>query len=102
MIPALVLLFVIGGLVAYVVTLYNGLIAVKNNVDKAWANIDVLLKQRHDELAALLEVCKGYMKYEGETLLRVTQARSAYDQAATVDQKVRASADLSSALGRLI
>ena len=50
LIPWLILLFVIGGAVAYVVTLYNGLIAVKNNVDKAWANIDVLLKQRHDEL----------------------------------------------------
>jgi LemA protein len=98
----LLVLFLAVGAVTYLVTLYNGLIAVKNNVDKAWANIDVLLKQRHDELPALIEVCKGYMKYEGETLLRVTQARSAYDQAATVDQKVRASTDLTSALGRLI
>ena len=65
----------------------NGLIAVKNNVDKAWANIDVLLKQRHDELPNLLEVCKGYMKYEGDTFQRITQARSAYSQATTVDRK---------------
>jgi LemA protein len=101
-IPLLLLLFVVGGIVAYIVTLYNGLIAVKNNVDKAWANIDVLLKQRHDELPNLLEVCKGYMKYEGDTLQRVTQARNAYSQAATVDQKVQASADMTSALGRLI
>jgi LemA protein len=101
-IPLLLLLFVIGGAFAYVVTLYNGLIAVKNNVDKAWANIDVLLKQRHDELPNLIEVCKGYMKYEGETLLRVTAARAAYGQAATPDQKVAASAEMSSALGRLI
>jgi len=101
-IPVLLVLFVVGGALAYLVTLYNGLIAVKNNVDKAWANIDVLLKQRHDELPGLLEVCKGYMKYEGETLQRVTQARAAYSQAATVDQKVQASADMTSALGRLI
>lgn len=98
----LLVLFVACGTLAYVVMLYNGLVAVKNNVDKAWANIDVLLKQRHDELPALLDVCKGYMKYESDTLLRVTQARNAYAQAATVDQKVQASADLTSALGRLI
>jgi LemA protein len=98
----LLALFVIGGAIAYVVTLYNGLIAVKNNVDKAWANIDVLLKQRHDELPNLLEVCKGYMKYEADTLQRVTQARNAYAQAATVDQKVQASTDMTAALGRLI
>ena len=100
--PLLLILFVVGGGVAYIVTLYNGLIAVKNNVDKAWANIDVLLKQRHDELPNLLEVCKGYMKYEGETLQRVTQARTAYAQATTIDQKVQASADMTAALGRLI
>jgi len=101
-IPLLLLLFIVGGALAYLVTLYNGLISVKNNVDKAWANIDVLLKQRHDELPNLIEVCKGYMKYEGETLQRVTAARTAYAQAATVDQKVQASADMTAALGRLI
>jgi LemA protein len=98
----LFLLFVVVGAVAYLVTLYNGLIAVKNNVDKAWANIDVLLKQRHDELPNLIEVCKGYMKYEGETLQRVTAARAAYAQAGTVDEKVQASAGMTAALGRLI
>lgn len=98
----LLLLFVVGGAVAYVVTIYNGLIGVKNNVDKAWANIDVLLKQRHDELPNLIEVCKGYMKYEADTLQRVTLARNQFAAAVTVDQKTEASAALSSAVGRLI
>jgi len=98
----LFLLFVLGGAIAYLVTLYNGLVAVKNNVDKAWANIDVLLKQRHDELPNLIEVCKGYMKYEGETLERVTAARSAYAQARTVDEKAQAAAGMTAALDRLI
>src|SRR5580658_964178 len=98
LIPWLIVLFVAAGAVMYVVTLYNGLIAVKNNVDKAWANIDVLLKQRHDELPNLLEVCKGYMKYEGDTLQRVTQARNMYAQAGSVDQKVEASSTMTSAL----
>ncbi|MGD1210263.1 MAG: LemA family protein [Candidatus Acidiferrales bacterium] len=102
LIPLLLFLFVVGGAVAYVVTLYNGLIAVKNNVDKAWANIDVLLRQRHDELPNLVEVCKGYMKYEQDTFQKITQARSAYSQATTVDQKAEASATLTSAVGRLI
>src|SRR5579863_7293783 len=102
LIPWLILLFVIGGLVAYIVTLYNGLIAVKNNVDKAWANIDVLLKQRHDELPNLVEVCKGYMKYEQDTFQRITQARSAYAQATTIDQKAEASAYLTSVFGRVM
>jgi LemA protein len=102
LIPLILILFVVGGAITYFVTLYNGLIAVKNNMDKSWANIDVLLKQRHDELPNLLEVCKGYMKYESDTLLRVTQARNAYAQAATVDQKVEASTNMTAALGRLI
>jgi len=102
MIALLVLLFVMVGATVYLVTLYNGLIAVKNNVDKAWANIDVLLKQRHDELPNLMEVCKGYMKYEGETFERVTRARSMYSEAQTVDQKAEASATMTSAVGRLL
>jgi LemA protein len=102
LIPLLLVLFIVGGAIAYIITLYNGLVSVKNNVDKAWANIDVLLKQRHDELPNLIEVCKGYMKYEGETLQRVTAARTAYAQASTVDQKVQAGAEMSAALGRLI
>ena len=61
----------------YVVRIYNGLVALRENVRKAWANIDVLLTQRHDELPKLVETCKRYMQYEQETLERVMQARSA-------------------------
>jgi len=63
--------------VVYGITLYNNLVALKHNVGKAWSNIDVLLKQRHDELPKLVETCKQYMGYEQETLERVMQARSA-------------------------
>src|SRR5262245_23050301 len=61
----------------YGVRIYNGLVALRENVRKAWANIDVLLTQRHDELPKLVETCKRYMAYEQETLERVMQARSA-------------------------
>ena len=62
---------------AWAVMLYNGLVQLKHNVARAWSNIDVLLKQRHDELPKLVETCKRYMQYEQETLERVMQARSA-------------------------
>ena len=61
----------------YFVRIYNGLVALRENVRKAWANIDVLLTQRHDELPKLVETCKQYMQYEQQTLERVMQARSA-------------------------
>jgi LemA protein len=61
----------------YIVRVYNGLVALRANVRKAWANIDVLLTQRHDELPKRVETCKRYMGYEQETLERVMQARAA-------------------------
>jgi len=67
--------------VAYIIMLFNGLVALKNNVSKAWANIDVLLKQRHDELPKLIETCKQYMGYEQATLEKVMQARAGVQQA---------------------
>lgn len=91
-------LFAIVGLGAYVVTIFNGLVALKNDIDKAWSNIDIMLKQRHDELSKLLDVCKGYMNYEGDTLQKVTQARNMYQQAVTVDQKAQADQSMTSAL----
>src|SRR5260221_14377241 len=54
---------------------YNGLGTGKNNVARAWANIDVLLKQRHDELPRLVEGCRAYRDFEHDTLVRVTEAR---------------------------
>lgn len=60
----------------YGVLLYNGLVGLKHNVAKAWANIDVLLKQRHDELPKLVEVCKQYQHFEQSTLEKVIAARS--------------------------
>jgi len=62
--------------VVYAIMLYNNLVQVKHNVAKAWANIDVLLKQRHDELPKLVETCKQYMQFEQETLTKVMEARS--------------------------
>ena len=69
------------GLAIYVVSIYNYLVRIKHNVSKAWSNIDVLLRQRHDEIPKLVETCKQYMKFEQETLAKVMQARSQVSQA---------------------
>ena len=63
-------------LLVYTIVIYNNLVALKHNVSEFWSNIDVLLKQRHDELPKLVEVCKQYMTYEQETLEKVMQTRA--------------------------
>jgi len=78
---AAVILAILVLVVVYAALLYNGLVEVKNNVERAWSNIDVLLKQRHDELPKLVEVCKQYSQFEKETLSRVTEARGRVAQA---------------------
>jgi LemA protein len=80
-IVALVLLAGLIILAIYGVMVYNSLVQVKHNVSKAWANIDVVVKQRHDEVPKLVEVCKQYRQFEQETLQRVIEARSRVFQA---------------------
>src|SRR5437764_12834015 len=91
-------LFAIAGVAIYLTTIYNGLVAIKNDIDKAWANIDVMLKQRHDELSKLLDVTKCYADFESNTMMKVTQDRNQYHQAVTYDQKAQADQSMTSAL----
>lgn len=71
-----IILAVVIALLVYGVLIYNSLVNLKHGVSKAWANIDVLLKQRHDELPKLVSTCQQYMKFETETLEKVIKARS--------------------------
>ena len=75
-VSALVLLGAIAIAVLYGIVVYNNLVRLKHNIAKAWANIDVMLKQRHDELPKLVEVCRQYKQFEESTLTRVIEARS--------------------------
>jgi LemA protein len=86
------------GVLIYTVILYNGLVRLRNENDRAWANIDVLLKQRHDEIPNLVETVKGYMQHEQQTLLAVTEARASAISAASVGQKALADLQVASAL----
>ncbi len=71
-----ILLLAAAALVGYVIVAYNRLVRLKHNVKAAWSNIDVLLKQRHDELPKLVTTCREYMKFEQDTLEKVVKARS--------------------------
>lgn len=89
---------------AYAVVLYNGLVRLKHGVAKAWANIDVLLRQRHEELPKLVEACRQFMGYERETLERVVRARSAVAEARQAGDVValgKAESGLRAGLGQL-
>ena len=91
-------------IVGYGLSIYNNLVALKHRVAQSWANIDVLLKQRHDELPKLVETCKQYMSFEQETLERVIQARSQVASAAEqedIGALGSAETALRSGLGRL-
>jgi len=89
------------GVVGYLVSIYNSLVQVSNNIDKAWKNIDVYLQQRHDELPKLIDCCKGYMKHEREVLDLLTKLRVGYDDARKLDEKVGIENELNNQMGRL-
>lgn len=95
---ALLAALIVGG---YFVAIYNGLIMVKSNIDKAWSNIDVLLKQRHDELPKLVEVCKGYMDHEKGVFDRIMQARQSLMSAQGPAEKGKAEGALQGSLRQL-
>lgn len=88
----------------YAALLYNQLVSIKHAVSKAWANIDVLMRQRHDELPKLVEACRRYMQHEQNTLEQVVRARNAVAEAreqADVKGVGRAETALRTGLGQL-
>ena len=100
----IILLVVLVVVLVYFIMLYNQLVQIKHNVSKSWANIDVLLKQRHDELPKLIETCKQYMKFEQDTLVRVMEARNQVSSAReqqNIGALGQAEGELRGALGRL-
>src|SRR6266571_1254602 len=85
----------------YLLTIYNSLVALKNQIARSWANIDVLLKQRHDELPKLVSVCEGYMRHEREVFDKLSEARAALAQAKSLPERAQAEGQLTAALGRV-
>ncbi len=99
-IVAVLVLFLAIGTIGYALSIYNSLVALKNNIARSWANIDVLLKQRHDELPKLIKVCEGYMQHERAVFDKLGDARGALAQAQTVPQRADAENQLTRALGQ--
>src|SRR5438094_1753681 len=98
----LAILVLVGlGIIAYFVGIYNNLVRLKNMIDRSFADIDVVLKQRHDELPKLIETCKGYMQYEQKTLEAVVEARNGYARATTPAEKTQADNMITGALRTL-
>ena len=85
-------------LVLWIVSLYNGLVKLRNRRQNAFADIDVQLRQRHDLVPQLVETVKGYATHEKELLLKVTEARSVAINAKSIDDKIVAEQQLTSAL----
>lgn len=81
--------------------LYNGLIRLKNQIENAWAQIDVQLKRRNDLIPNLIETVKGYAKHEKSVFTEVTKARTEMMSAKTLDQKAKASGTLTDTLKSL-
>jgi LemA protein len=103
--PAMAAAFAVGLLVAIVlfvvVATYNDVVALQRRIDKAWANIEVALQQRHDQLPALVDAVRGLMTFERDVLTRVTAARAAYSPTAPIPAQAATAAATTQALRSL-
>ena len=93
-----VIALIIIGFISWFFTVYNGLIQVKENIKKSWANIDVLLMQRSDEIPKLIKVLKSFVKHEKKMFDNILDARTTYLGANSVSEKADADNQISEAL----
>lgn len=98
LVAVVIVVLIIAG---YLIGIFNGLIRLKNDIEKSWSNIDVLLKQRTDELPKLIASVKGYMKHEKSLLENITKARTSFMNATTMEAKAQADNMISGALKTL-
>ncbi len=101
-----IIFFIISAILAtaaigYLVSIFNSLIQVKNNIGKAWGNIDVLLLQRNDELPKLIELTEGYGAHEREVIEKIVKLRSLYEKVKKISDKTKIENDLASSLSMM-
>jgi LemA protein len=112
MIATIILLIIISVIILYIINIYNTFIELRNKFENAFSQIEVQLKRRYDLIPNLIETVKGYMKYEKETMLAVTEARNtALQSLKTLQEQVGseeatqqlalAESNLNNALGQL-
>lgn len=96
--PVLIIVGILLIIVIWVVSLFNGLVKLRNRRQNAFADIDVQLRQRHDLVPQLVDTVKGYATHERELLTKITEARSAAMSATSINDKISAEQQLGSAL----
>ena len=96
----IIVLIVVAVLAVWIISMYNGLVRLRNQVRNAWSQIDVQLKRRHDLIPNLVETAKGYMTHERETLESITKARAAAMDAKSVGETAKAEGQLQGALSK--
>ncbi len=96
--PVLIIVGILVIILIWVVSLYNGLVKLRNRRQNAFADIDVQLRQRHDLVPQLVDTVKGYATHERELLTKITEARSAAMNATSINDKISAEQQLGSAL----
>jgi LemA protein len=103
--PVLAAAFAVGVVIAIglfvVVATYNDVVALQRRIEKAWANIEVALQQRFNQLPALVDAVRGLMTFERDVLTEVTAARAAYSPRAPIPDQAATSAATSRALRSL-
>ncbi|MEZ4999825.1 MAG: LemA family protein [Bacteroidales bacterium] len=97
--PLIIVIIVVVVLALFLISAYNRLVRLRNNRENAFADIDVQLRQRHDLIPQLVEAVKGYMTHERELLTAVTNARAKAMGAGSINEKIAAESQLSTALG---
>ena len=85
-------------LAVIIIAMYNGLVTSRQKVKNAWSQIDVQLQRRFDLIQNFVETVKGYMQHEKDTLTKVTELRTSWANATTVDEKAELNNQLSGAL----
>lgn len=96
--PVFIVIGLLVLLVIWIISLYNGLVRLRNRRENAFADIDVQLRQRHDLIPQLVDTVKGYATHEKDLLLKVTEARTAAMGARGIDDKIAAEQQLTAAL----
>lgn len=88
-------------LIIAVISIYNNLVRLRQKVKNSWSQIDVQLQRRFDLIPNLVEIVKGYVKHEKETLESVIAARNSFTNASTSEDEIKASNELTNAIGKL-
>ena len=97
-----IILIIVVLLILFIISVYNSLVTLRQRVKNAFGQMDVQLQRRFDLIPNLVETVKGYMTHESDTLAKVTELRTAWAGAKTVDEKAKLDNELSNTLKNIM